>query len=42
MPGDAGRKHAAQQRSVLLRSDQDSGMALIKSKDGRTKWLTVK
>ena len=43
MPADTDRKHAQhQQRSVLLRSDQDSGMALVKSKDGRTKWLTVR
>ncbi|CAM9520453.1 unnamed protein product, partial [Laminaria digitata] len=42
MPADTDRKHAQQQqKSVLLRSDQDSGMALVKSKDGRTKWLTV-
>ncbi|CAB1110142.1 unnamed protein product [Ectocarpus sp. CCAP 1310/34] len=27
--------------ATLVRSDQDSGMALVKSKDGRTKWLTV-
>lgn len=29
-------------RSVLVRSDPDSGMALVQSKDGRTKWLTVR
>lgn len=28
--------------ATLVRTDQDSGMALVKSKDGRTKWLTVR
>lgn len=47
MPGENAQhqqrqQQQQQQRSVLLKSDQDSGMALIKSKDGRTKWLTVR
>lgn len=29
-------------RSIILQSDQEKGMALVQSKDGRTKWLTVR
>lgn len=42
MPANEGGKHHGDGAATLVRSDQDSGMALVKSKDGRTKWLTVR
>ncbi|CAM9582436.1 unnamed protein product [Pylaiella littoralis] len=39
--GGGAQQHGSSSTAMLVRSDQDSGMALIKSKDGRTKWLTV-
>ncbi|CAM9848298.1 unnamed protein product [Ectocarpus fasciculatus] len=41
MPAGEGARGQDGSAATLVRSDQDSGMALVKSKDGRTKWLTV-
>ena len=30
------------EQPVVLRTDREAGMALVKSKDGRVKWLTVR
>lgn len=43
MPDEIMRRYQGDEaRSVILKSDQDKGMALVKSKDGRMKWLTVR